>query len=30
LSSYRDLQYAGELGGGEQHTPIHTQKPTLS
>jgi hypothetical protein len=30
LSSHRDLQYAGELGGGDRHTPAHTQKPTTS
>jgi hypothetical protein len=30
LSSHRDLQYAGELGGGDRHTPVHTQKSILS
>jgi hypothetical protein len=30
LSSDHDLQYAGELGGGDRHTPAHTQNPTTS
>jgi hypothetical protein len=30
LSSRCDLQYARELDGGDRHTPVHTQKSTLS